>query len=276
MKIQILGSGGGEGFPAPFCSCEHCEDARKQGGKSLRSLSQTLINDDLLIDFPADTNSHCLRFGTNLGQIQNILITHSHFDHFMPDLLATRGDFFAHNMKYKNLYIYGPSDLKERFNRASISKTIRESIHFIILKAGEKVKIGEYDVTPIDALHAPSLGSLNYIIEKDGKCLLYLVDSGYPTEATLEFLKGMNKVFDAVVMDGTMGVSPPQSYTYHMGYQENKMLKNEFERLGLANENTRFVVTHITHNKSEYHEKVEEIFAGSDIDVAYDGYELEI
>jgi len=171
---------------------------------------------------------------------------------------------------------YGPSDLKALFNRANISETIRENIHFIDLKAGEKVKIGEYDVTPIDALHAPTLGSLNYIIEKDGKSLLYLIDSGYPTKATLEFLKGMNKVFDAVVMDGTMGISEPLTYLYHMGYEENKQLKQELIQKGIADTCTRFVVTHITHNKSEYHEKVEEIFKGTGISVAYDGFEAEI
>ena len=50
MEIKILGSGGGEGYPALFCGCEHCNAARKAGGKSLRSLSQTLIDGKLLID----------------------------------------------------------------------------------------------------------------------------------------------------------------------------------------------------------------------------------
>lgn len=86
MKIKILGSGGGEGFPAPFCNCEHCETARKMGNKSLRSMHQAIINDDLLIDFPIDTNSHCLRFSLNLGKLQNVLITHSHPDHYVPHL----------------------------------------------------------------------------------------------------------------------------------------------------------------------------------------------
>ena len=105
MKIKILGSGGGEGFPAAFCSCDHCEAARKMGGKSLRTLSQTIINDDLLIDFPADTNAHCLRFGINLGKLQNVLITHSHSDHFAPQLLAYRGGVYAHNLKYQDIYL---------------------------------------------------------------------------------------------------------------------------------------------------------------------------
>ena len=74
MKIKILGSCGGENFPASFCCCEHCEMARRAGGKSLRSLSQTLIDGDLLIDFPSDTDDHCRRFGVNLGKIIGVSV----------------------------------------------------------------------------------------------------------------------------------------------------------------------------------------------------------
>lgn len=34
MELKILGSGGGEGYPALFCECDHCKAARKAGGKS--------------------------------------------------------------------------------------------------------------------------------------------------------------------------------------------------------------------------------------------------
>ena len=31
MKIKILGSGGGEGYPATFCGCDHCNTAIRKG-----------------------------------------------------------------------------------------------------------------------------------------------------------------------------------------------------------------------------------------------------
>lgn len=274
MKIKILGSGGGEGFPAAFCTCEHCETARKKGGKSLRTLSQTMINDDLLIDFLADTASHCLCHGVRLGQLQNVLITHSHIDHFEPSLLSMRGGGFAHNMKYEDIYFYGPADLESICDTRNIWDHFRKHIHFVPLTKQKSVSIGEYRVTPLEALHAPELGCLNYIIEQNGKSILYLLDSGYPTGDTLHYLQSRNQVLDAVIMDATMGTADPNTYPYHMGYLQNKQLKKELEQLGVANANTRFVVTHITHNHSEYHEKVEEIFRGTQIEVAYDGFEL--
>ena len=33
MKLKILGSGGGEGFPSSFCNCVRCENARKKAEK---------------------------------------------------------------------------------------------------------------------------------------------------------------------------------------------------------------------------------------------------
>lgn len=276
MKLRILGSGGGEGFPAPFCCCDHCETARRLGGKSLRSLSQSIIDDALLIDFPADTPSHCMRFGVRLGNIENILITHSHGDHYMPQLFSTRGSVYAHNMQYADVHIYGPKNLKEICDDAPMEKGIREHIHFEALEFGVPVQIGTYKVTPLKALHAPDLGSMNYIIERDGKTILYLLDSGYPTKETLAYLQELGKRFDLVVMDATAGTTVPFGFHYHMGYEENKMLKKELESLGLADGRTQFVVTHITHNLSEHHEAVEAIFAGTGIQVAYDGWETEV
>lgn len=281
MKVKILGSGGGENFPAAFCCCEHCEMARKAGGKSLRSLSQTLIDDDLLIDFPADTDDHCRRFGLSLGKIENYLITHSHMDHFLPVATYTRGKWGAHNMRYEDIYFYGPKNLEREFDGAYEAikdgdECYREKIHFLPLEARNKAQVGLYKITPLVAQHAPELGSLNYVIEKEGKTLFYFLDSGYPTKETLDYLEGQGFVFDGVVMEGTMGVCPAGIHTTHMCFEENKILKQELLKRGLAKESTCFVVTHFTHNQAETHEKIEEIFAGSGIDVAYDGYEMEI
>ena len=58
MKITYYGTSASEAWPALFCECEACRLARKYGGKNVRSRSQTLIDDTLLLDFPPDTNYH--------------------------------------------------------------------------------------------------------------------------------------------------------------------------------------------------------------------------
>ena len=55
MKFKFLGTAAAEGIPGPFCACENCRLAREEGGRSIRGRSQALVDDCLLIDFPADT-----------------------------------------------------------------------------------------------------------------------------------------------------------------------------------------------------------------------------
>ena len=82
MEIQYLGTAAAEGWPALFCSCEICKQAREIRGKELRTRTQAVIDGKLLIDFPPDTYAHALTNQLELGSIRHLLITHSHMDHF--------------------------------------------------------------------------------------------------------------------------------------------------------------------------------------------------
>jgi phosphoribosyl 1,2-cyclic phosphate phosphodiesterase len=53
-------------------------------GKNLRARTQTLINEDLLVDFHDDTYLNGQRFGLDLTKIKYFLITHAHCDHLSP------------------------------------------------------------------------------------------------------------------------------------------------------------------------------------------------
>ena len=52
MKIRYLGTAAAEGWPALFCSCPICAQARAEGGKNLRTRTQAILDGELLIDFP--------------------------------------------------------------------------------------------------------------------------------------------------------------------------------------------------------------------------------
>lgn len=63
MKLKYLGTAAAEGWPALFCHCEACKKARKLGGKNIRTRSQAIADNRLLIDFCADTYMHVLQQG---------------------------------------------------------------------------------------------------------------------------------------------------------------------------------------------------------------------
>ncbi len=277
MKIRIMGSGGGEGYPALFCNCAHCKAARLSGGKSIRTLSQTIIDDNFLIDMPVDTPTHFRQCGLSFGDVENVLITHVHADHYCPQLFEIRGSDFAHEIKYEKLNVYGNADVERLFDGFyklfPIRDEIRNNIVFRTVNPGEQLKIGKYTVTVLKALHAPEQVALNYIIDDGKSALLYLVDTGYPTEETIEFLAKYPRKFGTVIMDATMGTA---YYVNHMNFAENVKLKNRLVETGAADETTKFVIAHITHNNSGLHEEIEDYFKGSGILTSYDGMTLEI
>ena len=80
MKIKFLGTAAYESVPALFCECDVCRKSEKMGGRNIRSRSQALINDDLLLDFPPDTVWHYHMHGIDFGKISDCLITHSHYE----------------------------------------------------------------------------------------------------------------------------------------------------------------------------------------------------
>ena len=55
MRIKYLGTTAYEGVPSLFCECKNCKLARIKGGRNIRTRCQSLINNDLLIDFGPDT-----------------------------------------------------------------------------------------------------------------------------------------------------------------------------------------------------------------------------
>lgn len=277
MNLRILGSGGGEGYPALFCSCDHCEAARRARGKSLRSLSQSLINGKLLIDMPADTYSHFIRDGIDFGAIEHVLITHTHFDHYCPNILDTRGTDFAPRMKTDKLNIYGNADVKRVFDSVfsiyPIREEIRADIIFHELNPYVKRMVGDFEIIPLKANHMIGKEcAFNYIVDDGKSALLFLLDSGEPLAETWEFITRYARKFDCVVMDGTMGEKG--RYSQHMNFEQNIALRDRLEKIGSTHDGTAYIVTHITHNHAGLHEEVEKFFRGSGIIPAYDGMTL--
>ncbi len=275
MKLELLGSGGGEGYPSAFCGCDRCNAARRAGGKNLRSLSQSCIDRELIIDFPADTHAHTRAGGINLGEIENLLITHTHADHYIPQLFDIRADAFAHNLKYKVMNVIGNGEVKKFFDAVfsfyPIGASARDNLNFIDATLYQKMRVGRYSVTPIRANHALEQVGLNYIIEDGNSSLLYLVDSGLPLPETMEYLLSLEHSFDCVVMDGTMGCCPPGTHPQHMCFAENIVLKEQLFGCGCADTHTQFIVTHISHNHAGLHEDIERTLSPHGIITAYDG-----
>lgn len=272
VKVKYLGTGAAEGWPGVFCACQACKEARKRGGKNIRTRSSALINDSLMVDFPPDTYYHAINFSIDLSKLKHLVITHSHDDHFHTNDLELRRSVFAHLDEGSVLNMYGnravESIMNEIFRRNSI---LKEYVNVRYVPPFETFEAGDIKVTPLKALHDRAEDCYIYIFEDaDGKRMLYGNDTGIFPEETWEYIRG--HYFNLVSLDCTSG--PNKEGDYHMGLPDNIKVKVRLLEIGCADETTRFVVTHFSHNGGLLHDELVELASPHGFDVAYDGFEV--
>lgn len=283
MKIKYFGTAAAEGIPALFCSCEVCEKARQAGGKNIRTRSQALINDDLLIDFPADTNLHVLNYGLDLRNIKSCLITHAHDDHIYPyDFLYRMSPVYAHfpNNDFGkvplNIFISGKSSkslVKLMKNERVYSKDPM-AITVNIAKKGIPFETAGYKVTPLKANHAPKLAPFIYIIQKDGKSVLYAHDTGVLPAETWKYIENSGIKFDFVSLDCTSANREKLKGT-HMNLKGCIMTKERLINSGNADSETVFCLNHFSHNGGYTYDDIVPIAEENGFMVSYDSMEVE-
>ncbi|MBO5060208.1 MAG: hypothetical protein J6C82_04775 [Clostridia bacterium] len=277
MKIKYLGTAAAEGIPALFCHCKTCEQARKNGGKDFRTRSQSVIDNELLIDFPADTYMHVLQHGLPLHKIKHCIITHSHEDHLYPADLGMRAPAFAPDLGEDSepLHIYGSNAIKKASAHTMFYYNLNNVVEFHLIQPFTEYDIGGYKVVPMTALHDKLSGPYIYIISKGGKSLLYANDTGYFTDDTWEYLEKNPVKFDYVSLDCTAGVGPID-YDSHMNFEQNIAVKNRLLEIGCAGKDTVFCINHFSHNGGKIlHEELSREAAKEGFLTSFDGMEYE-
>ena len=270
MKIRFLGTAAAEGFPAVFCNCEYCNKARELGGKNIRTRSQSLIDNKILIDFPSDTYAHFLSNGIKGHEIEYLFITHPHVDHLSPDDLYMRQGAFAHNMKVPTLKVYG--------TKASIDKIPEnyKNISLNTIDLFETVKFDGYEITALPARHMARDVSVIYIIKGD-KTILYAHDTGFLFDEVLDYFKDNKIYFDMVTLDCTNGVIVPiTDEGGHMGFDNCERLIKKLEEIGAIDSNTIKYFNHFSHNVNPLQEELEKVATKIGVKISYDGLEVEV
>ncbi len=273
MKIRILGTAAGEGWPALFCDCAVCRKARKLGGRNIRTRSSLQIDGDLKIDLPPDTLSHVHKYGLELHKLRYLLITHSHSDHLHAADLECIREPFAVPPVFDSLKVLA--------NRRSIDM-IRNAIDdpcsgqpglLKELSAFNSYSLPPYKITTLKARHKPDEEALNFIIEKEGKKVFYTCDTGFYPQENWDFLRGQK--VDMVICECTEGPRRAD-YGHHMGLPDVFDFKQKAEETGLTGPETPWILTHFSHGGGLLHEELESLTGPHGFQVAWDGMEIDL
>lgn len=155
MKIQFLGTSAGWPLPRLGCKCEICTSTDP---KDIRTRSQVLIDEVLLLDAGPETYQHLLTVDPT--KIKACVITHKHHDH-----------------------LAGLWDLEKIYN---LKKPIT-----IVKSAGklEKFKIDSFSVTLFPVQHAKSIPTCGVLVEHSGKKVVYAPDFREISQKSQELIK---------------------------------------------------------------------------------------
>jgi phosphoribosyl 1,2-cyclic phosphate phosphodiesterase len=287
--------------------------ARQRGGRDLRARSAALLNDDLLIDAGPDLGLASARLGLDLATVQALLLTHRHWDHLSPAMLAARARPWG-GTPLPLLAIFG--------SRASLAliddwDALRIAPHPIAPFQPFEVRTGgalaadprrplypglpplagalaetpprRYQVTPLAARHLqPEDEAVLFAIsqvegpELAGRgqppALLYATDTGpflEPTWAALDALAGRGVRFGAAVVDATMGTGRPgYGAPDHLTLAQAGEHLDALARRGLLVPGARRIVHHFSHFFTPPHDQLAAMLAPLGLEPAYDGLVL--
>ena len=278
MKLKILGTAAAEACPAIFCECENCREIRRKGDpRDVRRRASYLLDDDTLIDFGPDAFFQATAFQIDLAKIRRILFTHAHLDHQNATELMWRHKGYSqcsHPLKVLGSH-YTLSMLLHRLTAEGESISFDEVlVEPVALRAYQEATEGDLRILPLEADHAPGKAPLLYLISRGGKTLLVGNDTGYFLPEVWKHLEG--KHIDLALLDSTSSLKYANQERGHMGAATVVKVAERLREMGCADDTSRLVATHFSHNGGSLHSELEAYFAPHHIEVAYDGLVLEV
>ncbi len=191
LEIVFLGTGAAITLPAFFCTCQTCEEARKNPSlRRTRSALALLGEEVTIVDVGPDIEHQLEREG--IRSVNNIFITHWHYDHFW----GLPGFFEPVSIsKWGRIQLYGTADVIGRFERDYGGMKDWFQLHTV--QPGDKIQLEDASWEVVKTTHTDY--SVGYIADAGTK-FAYLVDSVVPPPETIERLEGL----EMLILEGTM------------------------------------------------------------------------
>lgn len=278
MKITFLGTGAAEGVPAQFCNCDFCNSVRALGQGEVRTRSQVLIDENLLIDFPPEAYYHSFAFGFNLSRVKTLLVTHSHMDHFYAHDFILRGYKYA-TLEEDVLTVYGNEEVYKVFRECTareMKPEVEPHVRFEKISSYSVFTADGCKIIALPAEHTNKEDALLFYVEREGNGYLHLHDTGNLSAQAIRFLKQNGAKANVVAYDCTFGGGSGNLSARHMGIEDASIIRCLLEESGITDGETKNVLTHFSHNCKPYRADMEKLASSRGFLAAHDGMVINV
>ena len=114
--------------------------------------------------------------------------------------------------------------------------------------------------------------AVNYILQREGRTMLYALDTGWFHQHTYELIKQFR--YDLVVIEGTFGYGVDSAGHFNLDKLQRAI--QHFREDDLLKEGARFCATHICPHFSPVHDEYAPVLAEKGITLAYDGMKVDL
>ena len=213
MKFEFLGTGAADWF-APDPSGE------------VRRMTSTLVDGCLLIDMM----EHALERITDPAAITDVIITHSHRDHYNPEAIA----------KIAPVNLYVDEGWADTVHIPGVT------VHPV--KAGEKFRAAGFEITGMRGNHSTEgegEHTVHYLLQKDGKNVYYATDCAWILYKEMRLIR--DNPLDALVIDATIGDGHEGDYRVfeHNSLPMVRIMVESMQKTGMLKPGAPIFLTHL-------------------------------
>lgn len=286
MNVTFLGTAAAPSMPIPFCTCEICSEARRVGGKNLRSRSSLVINDDLLVDIGPDIATASFQHRISIAGIGICLQTHPHADHLDIEFILSRHNEYGTTVA-SDLLLAGSDETLRTIDALVRQQSAYGGIFDLDAQSALKLKvlslspfegyrIGDYGIVGYPANHGNDQGFLLYSIVRGDHAVFYGTDTSVLSEAVWEHLQLERTRYDVVILDHTYGIGFESRPADHLASKDVAAHADRFREYGMLKDNGVVYATHLSHEGNREHDALDEYAREHSYRVAYDGLRLQL
>jgi len=287
--IRFLGTGAGDYHCDSHSQCddEYCGRSLKLGGRNIRHSPSLFVSSDTIVDFGEGTAGQLATYNIPADSIQNLFISHSHYDHFYPEKVLDFASGFSHPLNVYGSAAAGGALAFAASHRwdASTKRVTADSrpnnCTFHQLTPGTPMVVGNTEIVPVLSSHMIEKEhlilteqALNFVFTRSNRSLFYNLDSSYLLPETLKAL-GTYRL-DVAIMDATFGYLEINPLT--SGHHNFAMMREAIALMreaGSVTDATSVVYSHISTHSVPPHDDIVEKLAEENVILAYDGLMLE-